>query len=507
MNSGFSRGSAAVLLCAFASGAAQADVSAQDVWSDWKAYLEGTGYDLTATEQMSGNTLSVDGVALTMDLPEDDVTIVINMGDLSFTENGDGTVAINLPATMPINISGTDSAGDAFEGVLNYTQTGFSMVAAGDPDDLTYNYTASTLDLNLGEIKVNGVALGDDFAKADLGLTNVIGSTQVTGGDVRSYSQRMQASALSYDILINDPEEGGILAWKGASEGLELESLTDLPPELDTENMAAMIEAGFGADGVLAFGPGSGTMNFQDEGESFNYESASDGGAFSFEIGEAGFGYGAEQANVSINIAGSEIPLPISLSFAELVFDMMVPVMAGEDAQDFDLIIGMRDLVLSDLIWGIFDPTGQLPRDPATLLIALNGQAKLLANIMDPAVMEDMESGPPPAELEALTVEGLELTAAGASLTGDGSFTFDNTDIETFDGLPRPTGILNLQLVGGNGLLDKLVAMGLVPEEQAGGARMMMGLFARPGDGPDTLTSTLEINDEGHILANGQRIQ
>jgi hypothetical protein len=271
--------------------------------------------------------------------------------------------------------------------------------------------------------------------------------------------------------------------------------------------MAAMIEAGFASDGGFAFGAGSSTLNFQDESESFSYESTSQGGLISFQIGPDGMGYSMEQATVSINMAGSEIPLPVSLNFAELLFNMVVPVMASDESQDFKLVLSMSDFTISDLIWGIFDPTGQLPRDPATLVVALTGQAKLLANIMDPQVMEDLEDGPPPGELEALNIEALEVTAAGASLTGDGAFTFDNTDLTTFDGMPRPTGILDLQLVGGNALLDKLVAMGLLPEEQAGGARMMMGLFARPGDGPDTLNSTLEINEQGHILANGQRIQ
>ncbi|MEM9581020.1 MAG: DUF2125 domain-containing protein, partial [Pseudomonadota bacterium] len=101
----------------------------------------------------------------------------------------------------------------------------------------------------------------------------------------------------------------------------------------------------------------------------------------------------------------------------------------------------------------------------------------------------------------------LLVSVAGAKLTGDGDFTFDNTDLTSFDGLPKPTGKVNLALDGGNGLMDKLVQMGLLPEEQAMGARMMMGLFARPGEGEDSLTSTLEINEEGHILANGQRIQ
>jgi hypothetical protein len=39
------------------------------------------------------------------------------------------------------------------------------------------------------------------------------------------------------------------------------------------------------------------------------------------------------------------------------------------------------------------------------------------------------------------------------------------------------------------------------------GARMMMSMFATPGDGPDSLKSSLQINDEGHVLANGMRIQ
>ena len=62
-------------------------------------------------------------------------------------------------------------------------------------------------------------------------------------------------------------------------------------------------------------------------------------------------------------------------------------------------------------------------------------------------------------------------------------------------------------LTGGNGLLDTLVGLGLLPEEQAMGARMMLGLFARPGDGPDTLVSTIEVKEDGSVLANGQRVR
>jgi hypothetical protein len=62
-------------------------------------------------------------------------------------------------------------------------------------------------------------------------------------------------------------------------------------------------------------------------------------------------------------------------------------------------------------------------------------------------------------------------------------------------------------LRGGNALLDTLVSMGLVPEQEAAGARMMMGLFAVAGAEPDTLNSTIEVQGNGQIFANGQRIQ
>ena len=36
---------------------------------------------------------------------------------------------------------------------------------------------------------------------------------------------------------------------------------------------------------------------------------------------------------------------------------------------------------------------------------------------------------------------------------------------------------------------------------------MMTGMFARPGDGEDTLVSTIELKEDGAVLANGQRIR
>jgi len=61
-------------------------------------------------------------------------------------------------------------------------------------------------------------------------------------------------------------------------------------------------------------------------------------------------------------------------------------------------------------------------------------------------------------------------------------------------------------ITGANALIDNLISMGLLPQEQATMGRMFMGMFTQPA-GDDALTSKIEINDQGHIMANGQRIQ
>jgi hypothetical protein len=53
-----------------------------------------------------------------------------------------------------------------------------------------------------------------------------------------------------------------------------------------------------------------------------------------------------------------------------------------------------------------------------------------------------------------------------------------------------------------NGLMGKLVQMGLLPQDQATMGQMMLGMFS-VATGDDQLTSTIEVTN-GKILANGQ---
>ena len=107
----------------------------------------------------------------------------------------------------------------------------------------------------------------------------------------------------------------------------------------------------------------------------------------------------------------------------------------------------------------------------------------------------------PPGQLNSLTINEVRVSAVGAELTGSGAATFNNAGL-----MPVPNGAVDLRLVGANALMQKLVAMGLLPEDQMMGAMMMLGLFAVP-DGEDTLKSKIEFKEDGSIYANGQQIQ
>jgi hypothetical protein len=197
-------------------------------------------------------------------------------------------------------------------------------------------------------------------------------------------------------------------------------------------------------------------------------------------------------------------PLPINIGFAELATDLKFPVATSEAPTPFTFLMKMVDFTLPPEVWGMVDPTGQLPQDPATLVVDTTGMVRLLADFnAEPAPGEI----PPPPEVSAVSIQEIRLKIVGAELTGSGDLTLDNTDLVTFGGMPAPTGVLNFTVTGANGLLDKLTAMGLVPEDQLMGVRMMMGVFAKPAeDGSDSLTSQVEFKDKG-LFVNGQQLQ
>ncbi len=499
--------SAAAIGIYMAGTPAFADVTAQQVWEDWKTYMVGFGYKIDGTESTSGNALTVSDLTMSMTLPEDEGTMKLTMGQFTFADNADGTVSVMIPPQLPVTVNIRPTVGESVDAAVDYNTSGYSVIVSGDPDDMTYNYSVADLTLALAELVVDGTPR--DIGTATLTIKDITGTSNMKSGDLRTNTQRVNTGPIEMAIDFTDPEGSDArIVMNGAYNSIGFVGGGTFPKGMDANDLPAMLAAGFAFDGEFTAGGGATDFNVAENGGNVQGVIGSDGGTLKIAMNQDKLQYAGAFNNAKLNIAGGDVPIPIHLAMAKYGFNLLMPLTKGKAEQDFAFALTLGNFTMSDLLWSIFDPAATLPRDPATVAIDLTGKAKLLVDILDPKQMGAVERGETLAgELNALGLNSLLVSAAGAELTGDGAFTFDNTDMVTFDGIPAPTGAIDLKLVGGNGLLDKLIAMGLVPEDQAMGMRMMMGLFAVPGADEDTLTSRIEVSGDGQIKANGQRIR
>ncbi len=501
-----SRASFGVAAALFCVGSAQADVTAQDVWGDWQAYMTGVGYTMTATESRSGDTLTIQDIVMTAPELEDGSSMVMRFGGIAFRENGDGSVNVLYPERTPLKIEVEDASDGDLDIDMEVRTSGMNMVVTGVPTDMTNTYAAETLEMVLTGLTVDGEDMDLEDVTGRLMLSDLSGTTQSTVGGKRVYDQKMLAAKTSYEIQFADAADTGTLAFNGDLDDLTFEGNSALPlAVVQASDFSALLTAGMTADGRFLYSGGSSSLRILKDGKTRDLETSSEGGTLNVGMTAEGLEYSGTQESLKVLIADSELPLPLNFDMVKAAFNLAMPVQKSEDAQDFALGFAFNDFSMSEALWSMFDPGQQLPRDPATVVIDLAGKARLLFDILDPS-SADLVRDPSmtPAEIDSVEINRLQISLAGAELTGDGAFTFDNS---AEAGPPKPSGAADLRLSGANALLDSLVGIGLLPEDQAMGARMMMGLLAVPGDDPDTLTSKIEINDQGHVLANGQRIQ
>ncbi|NRB04083.1 MAG: hypothetical protein HRU30_12555, partial [Rhodobacteraceae bacterium] len=116
---------AASLSFVLLSTTAHADVSANDVWSDWKSYLADLGYSVSAEEsQTSGQVTVTDlSVELVDDATDGAGTVTMTFPQIVFSETGDGSVDIQLPEVTTFVIDGQDEDDD-FTATVEFAQSG-----------------------------------------------------------------------------------------------------------------------------------------------------------------------------------------------------------------------------------------------------------------------------------------------------------------------------------------------------------------------------------------------
>lgn len=499
MNSGTLRG-AVCIAAIFAGNASFADVSASEVWESWKSQMELYGEDglSIGAEETSGDTLTVSDIVLTF---SDEMTsVATEIGDITFTEQGDGTVRVTMAESYPLVITGDDGV----VVTVDVTQTNMDLVVSGTPEAMNYEISADSYGVAFRDAVDGDVTITGD---ASLIATGLAGSYVVSEGELTEVESDVSIEQISVLVDFQIPGGNGEYVTGSAQiDGLTSQGQATIPMDADFEDPDTVFNAGFGFSGGYDIEGGTYVFDINAEGDQASGSVSTGPAMLRGEMNAQTIAYDSNTEDLAINMLTSEFPLPVEVSLGQYGVNFRMPVGVTEEPAPFELGFDMVDLAVSDMLWDIFDAAGVLPRDPATLQIAISGTARAMVDLLDPANADSFEGDEVPFEPYTLTLDTLRLSAAGALITGDGAFTFDNTDTQTFAPMPRPEGSAMIEIIGLNGLLDNLVTMGLVPEDQIMGPRMMMGMFAR-ATGDDQMEVELEVLPSGQVNVNGNRVR
>ncbi|ROU02971.1 DUF2125 domain-containing protein [Histidinibacterium lentulum] len=485
--------------------AAHADVSAQQVWDSFKENmaLYGESSLSVGSEEMSGDTLTVSDVVLT--ISDAETTVTSDLGTLTFTETGDGTVSVGMPTTTPLTIRIEPTFGTPATLNASVTQEAMDLIVGGTPEEMTYDISAARYVVSLDSVE--GEEADVTLNAAQLAISDIAGTYQITTDEaLQTIESALAAGSVTIAVDIAETGGPGLFQFMGTIDGLETTGTVSLPVDMDMEAPEMAFVDGLLVDAGYEFGASNYAFSFAEEGNTAEGTASAESGSMAVFMDASGFSYAGGATAPSVSISGSDLPFPVEVSMAEYSYGISLPLAATDSPEEFGADLLISELSVNDAVWSIIDPRGVLDHGPATISLDISGLVALAYDVLDPMQMQAMMMADVPGELYEVMINDLTVRAAGAEILGSGGFTFDNTDLDTFGGMPRPEGSAAVEITGANQLIDKLVQMGLVPEEQVMGARMMMGMFAQV-TGDDQMRSELEINEQGHVIVNGQRIQ
>jgi hypothetical protein len=322
------------------------------------------------------------------------------------------------------------------------------------------------------------------------------------------FRYQAMAKAMSLNVAATDPSSGQPFSLSATLASTASSAEIAGPNWANSDDFNAALKRGVTLSASADLGPAmvdfaSGQTAPNPTGPKTSLTAQIGGADTRLAMNDTQLGYDLNAKALSFSVAAPDLPMPDGrVDLTELGLSFVLPLMKSDTPEPFGLLLKIIDLDLADGVWRLFDPSGLLPRDPATLILDAKGSATLTQDITDDAVTD----GTPPGLLNALDLPQLLLRIAGAELAAKGAFTFDDRDTTTFPGIPLPTGKLDITALGLNGLIDTLVNMGILSSDDAMQARMLIAVIANSSPDKDEMTSVLEFRDKG-FFANGARLQ
>lgn len=521
-----------------AASPAMAEITAQELWALWQEQAMQYGQPVTAEVTDTGGSLVLNN--MTSEMVVEDMTVSTSFAQVTLTNQDDGTVSISAADSLVYRFEGPSPAGTSAV-IATFTLSGLQATASGSTEMLSVDSQMSNFEL--ADLAFENVPPGEiPEHEASLSLAGFQSSYSYdfTQPGFVGFNGSASFGPLAIAFEAQEPAGGGgtetdesaTPTMPGGSTGNDGGGFTPVQPQQPTTPSKQAGDQGF-AEFALNFGASestfSGTMPlgvdwmntetypagmaiemdtsydsasvrfaYEDRFENVDISASNTGGSIGFAISEQAMRYALGAEGVEVSVFTQDLPFPISAAADSTLVSVDIPLARSDTPSPFAAEVAYEGVTVDESIWAMVDPGGQVPRGPATIIMDVSGTVQIFVDLltMSPEELENMTSAP--GELRDLTLNNLRVSFGGAELTGVGDVDFQPGQI-----IPVPVGSVDLSLTGANGLLQTLSNAGLVPPQQAGMARGMLGMFAVPGSGPDSYTSNIEFGADGSITANG----
>ena len=499
-----------------------ADVTPAEVWQNWIDYYTANGYTVTeGARDEAGETLTVRDVVIAFADPAGEAKLDFTLPEVTLTATGAGGVRTTMAETSPATMVFKNEDDEEVTLKGEVTMKDAEIVSTGAAADMTHESRAGEVLLALNSVTT---AEGEKAVPVSVKLLNMTGTQHVVDGQNMQIDATMAADRMELAGEYDDStgEEPGKAVFSGGMDALKFAGNFVVPKGVDiSKDMNAALKAGMNMSGTMSVGAGAFDFDFAGknaEGADQNAKGSStmEGFQVSGGLSADGLKYQGSSDATAIEMTISDAPFPISYAVESGTFDMQIPVMKSDQPAPFKFAYSLGGLTLADGIWDLFDPANMAAMEDAaapdgtdTAAAAPDAEdatpdAAAPDAAEDPATAMDESAGTPsPFEPTEITINKLALDAVGARIDASGNLT-----VPEGGSIEAPVGKLNARFEGVNGLIDKLQAMGFIPEDQVAGVRMMLAMFAKPApEGGDALVSEFEFQEGGQIFANGQQVR
>lgn len=402
---------------------------------------------------------------------------------LSAEETTPGTVRMIHPEKMTV-YSLDENGNKALKVAI--TTHNFIDLVTGAADQRNHRYQAD---------KINyGFQVPDTGFEADVSLYDLSSEIVVTGKSPRHYRGEAVSEGLEVTYKVGAEFEG-VMHFSDARIQVDFDGY----PESEAAKMIASDKPYLMQ---FDFAAGENVLKIAQKGFNGTLKTSSSASRYTLDIGKGVVKMGASAQNGQYELTFKDLPLPpLTASAQALAFDIAIPLQKQEAPLQAGMVLRVQDLVASDSLWGMVDAAGVLPREPANLVVDMSGGMKWLVDPMKTEAVK--QSKGQTAEVFDVALKQLLLDFADARLSGQGKMEIDNS-IEFKPG----NGAFDFELIGGMGLMGKLVKMGLMEPQQRMMANVMAGLYTVPaGEGVDHLKSHIETKADGAIFVNGNQVK